>query len=117
MLHLLGKLKRNTVAKQRVVEFGGNIAALGIDSRFALSNMTTEFGGIAGIFPADEQTAAFLTKREKKKRRKHIEIGTDSDAKVSPTAEAFGFGDNKRSTVPFIAFGGAICKFELLRVR
>lgn len=75
MLHLLGELKRNTVAKQRVVEFGGpSVGQLGIDSRFALSNMTTEFGGIAGVFPADEQTAAFMQKRYKSKRR-HITIG------------------------------------------
>lgn len=38
------------------VEFDGNIAALDIDSRFAISNMVTEFGAIAGIFPADEFT-------------------------------------------------------------
>ncbi len=65
MLFLMSKLKRNTVAFERVVEFNGSIRSMSIDSRFALANMTTEFGGIAGIFPADEVTAAFLTGRKK----------------------------------------------------
>ncbi|TDH71678.1 hypothetical protein CCR75_004414 [Bremia lactucae] len=63
MLYTLGQLKCNTVAINRCVEWGGNIAALSCDARFAISNMTAEFGGIAGVFPADERTAAYLQKR------------------------------------------------------
>ncbi|CEG47275.1 3-isopropylmalate dehydrogenase [Plasmopara halstedii] len=63
MLYTLGKLKCNTVAIGRCVEWGGNISALSCDARFAISNMTAEFGGIAGVFPADEQTAAYISKR------------------------------------------------------
>ncbi|KAF4317851.1 hypothetical protein JM18_007277 [Phytophthora kernoviae] len=48
MLYTLGQLKCNTVAIGRCVEWGGNIAALSCDARFAISNMTAEFGGIAG---------------------------------------------------------------------
>ena len=65
MLYLMSKVKRNTKAFERVVEFNGSIRSMSIDSRFALSNMTTEFGGIAGIFPADEVTAAFLAQRSR----------------------------------------------------
>ncbi|CAI5715260.1 unnamed protein product [Hyaloperonospora brassicae] len=63
MLYTLGQLKCNTVAIGRCVEWGGNIAALSCDARFAISNMTAEFGGIAGVFPADESTAAYISKR------------------------------------------------------
>eukprot|EP00127_Corallochytrium_limacisporum_P007138 Clim_evm11s243 gene=Clim_evmTU11s243 len=63
MLYTLGKLKCNTVAIERVVEWTGNIKALSCDARFAISNMTAEFGGIAGIFPPDEVTAAYISKR------------------------------------------------------
>ncbi|KAL3658915.1 hypothetical protein V7S43_016056 [Phytophthora oleae] len=63
MLYTLGQLKCNTVAIGRCVEWGGNIAALSCDARFAISNMTAEFGGIAGVFPADERTAAYISKR------------------------------------------------------
>ena len=63
MLYTLGQLKCNTVAIGRCVEWTGNIEALSCDARFAISNMTAEFGGIAGVFPADETTAAYLEKR------------------------------------------------------
>ena len=35
------------------------------DARFAIANMTTEFGGIAGVFQADEITAAYISKRKR----------------------------------------------------
>jgi homoaconitate hydratase len=38
---------------------------LSCDARFAIANMTTEFGGIAGVFQADEVTAAYISKRKK----------------------------------------------------
>ena len=42
ILHILGKLKRNTVAADRIVEFTGPGAAfLTIDARFAICNMCT----------------------------------------------------------------------------
>jgi homoaconitate hydratase len=67
MLFILQKLKRNTVAFERVVEFSGNVRSLSVDCRFALSNMATEFGAIAGIFPSDEVTAQFLAGRKANK--------------------------------------------------
>ncbi|TYZ62343.1 hypothetical protein PybrP1_002594 [[Pythium] brassicae (nom. inval.)] len=63
MLYTLGILKCNTVAIGRCVEWGGNIAALSCDARFAIANMTAEFGGIAGVFPADARTAAYIGAR------------------------------------------------------
>lgn len=50
ILYVLGMLKRNTVAFERAVEYTGEgIKFLSCDSRFAIANMTTEFGGIAGV--------------------------------------------------------------------
>ena len=63
MLYTLGQLKCNTVAIGRCVEWTGTIGALSCDARFAISNMTAEFGGIAGIFPADDVTASYIQKR------------------------------------------------------
>lgn len=63
MLYTLGQLKCNSVAIGRCVEWTGNIGSLSCDARFAISNMTAEFGGIAGVFPADEVTAAYISKR------------------------------------------------------
>ena len=93
MLFLMSKLKRNTVAFERVVEFNGSIRSMSIDSRFALANMTTEFGGIAGIFPADEVTAAFLTGRKKDRKsnkddqqasRQHATVELDDGEEGEP---------------------------------
>ena len=63
ILHVLGELKRNTVAFERAVEYTGpGLQYLSCDSRFAISNMATEFGGISGVCEADEITAAFIAK-------------------------------------------------------
>ncbi|KAJ1929842.1 hypothetical protein IWQ60_000803 [Tieghemiomyces parasiticus] len=64
ILYVLGKLKRNTVAMERAVEYTGpGLQYMSCDARFAIANMTTEFGGIAGVFEADEITASFISKR------------------------------------------------------
>jgi len=65
ILYVLGELKRNTVAFERAVEYTGpGLKYLSPDARFAIANMSTEFGGIAGVCEGDEQTAAFIAKRK-----------------------------------------------------
>ncbi|KAK5175793.1 uncharacterized protein LTR77_000933 [Saxophila tyrrhenica] len=55
ILHVLGLFKRNTIAFQRPVEYGGpSLCELSMDARFAIANMTTEFGGMGACFEADE---------------------------------------------------------------
>src|SRR5437868_5363384 len=64
ILRTLGMLGRNTVAMERSVEYRGDgVRHLSTDSRFAIANMTAEFGGLNGIFEADEVTAAWLAGR------------------------------------------------------
>ncbi|KAL1866138.1 hypothetical protein Plec18167_009137 [Paecilomyces lecythidis] len=64
VLYILQQLKRNTVAADRIVEFSGpGSKHLSCDARFAICNMTTEFGGITGIFVPDEITEAFVQRR------------------------------------------------------
>lgn len=42
ILHVLRRLKRNTVANERIVEFAGpGMKWLSVDARFAISNMST----------------------------------------------------------------------------
>src|ERR1700682_1064743 len=65
ILRTLGLLGRNTVAMERSVEYRGpGVRQLSTDSRFAIANMTAEFGGLNGIFEADEVTAAWLAGRD-----------------------------------------------------
>ena len=64
ILRTLALLGRNTVAMERSVEYrGAGVQQLSTDSRFAIANMTAEFGGLNGIFEADEVTAAWLSGR------------------------------------------------------
>src|SRR3982751_4167250 len=64
LLRTLGLLGRNTVAMEKTVEYrGSGVRQLSTDSRFAIANMTAEFGGLNGIFEADEVTAAWLAGR------------------------------------------------------
>jgi len=64
ILLTLGELGRNTVAMERSVEYVGDaLANFSSDFRFTVANMTAEFGGLNGIFPADEQIADVLARR------------------------------------------------------
>ena len=60
ILSLCGRYSSGEVLN-RVVEFvGPGIAALDMDDRFTVANMTTEWGALAGIFPVDAGTIAYL---------------------------------------------------------
>src|ERR1700704_4479402 len=64
ILRTLGLLGRNTVAMERSVEYRGpGVRQLSTDSRFAIANMTAEFGGLNGIFEAAGGTAPGLAGR------------------------------------------------------
>ncbi|GLE09749.1 hypothetical protein PINS_up021589 [Pythium insidiosum] len=52
MLYTLGQLKCNTVATGRCVEWGGNIAALSCDARFAISTCRSSLAASRACFPA-----------------------------------------------------------------
>jgi 3-isopropylmalate dehydratase small subunit len=63
ILKTLGDLGRNTVAMERSVEYRGELDQFTPDMRFTIANMTAEFGGLNGIFEADEQIASWLKRR------------------------------------------------------
>ncbi len=64
ILKTLGRLGRNTVAMERTVEFtGDHMEDFSTDFRFTIANMTAEFGGLNGIFPADKQVLQTLQQR------------------------------------------------------
>ncbi|KAK7926607.1 hypothetical protein PG985_003605 [Apiospora marii] len=72
ILYVLRQLKRNTVAADRVVEYTGpGLDYLSPDARFAIANMTTEFGGITGIFAPDHHTASFIHQRKLARHKNH----------------------------------------------
>ncbi len=64
ILKTLGDLGRNTVAMERTVEYRGKAArGWSTDMRFTIANMTAEFGGLNGIFEADEVVESWLRTR------------------------------------------------------
>ncbi len=68
ILGVLGQLKRNTVAAERLVEFTGEgLKYLSCDARFAICNMVTEFGGIGALVVPDAVTAEFISRRPGKR--------------------------------------------------
>ncbi|KIW88776.1 uncharacterized protein Z519_10823 [Cladophialophora bantiana CBS 173.52] len=70
ILYILGELKRNTVAAERIVEFSGEgLKYLSVDARFAIANMCTEFGAITGIFVPDRITSDYIARRRRKANR------------------------------------------------
>ncbi|KAK3333795.1 hypothetical protein B0T19DRAFT_419173 [Cercophora scortea] len=82
ILYILKELRRNTVAADRVVEYGGpGMKYLSCDARFAFCNMTTEFGGVTGICVPDEVTRKFIDGRKQPKHKKEaIYYRPDDDA-------------------------------------
>ncbi|KAI1610291.1 aconitase family protein [Exophiala viscosa] len=82
ILNILGELKRNTVAAERIVEFTGDgLKYLSCDARFAICNMCTEFGAISGIFVPDSITRDYIARRRRKtNRQKSLYFKPDADA-------------------------------------
>ncbi|KAF9383827.1 hypothetical protein CPC16_008742, partial [Podila verticillata] len=59
---------------------------LSCDARFALANMATEFGGIAGVCEADETTAAYIAKRKNPQHKNSaLYFKADEDAEYAET--------------------------------
>lgn len=85
ILHILGQFKRNTIAFQRAVEYGGpGLSELSMDARFAIANMTTEFGGMGACFESDERTAVWLSSRRlAKDKNRPLYFKPDSDARYA----------------------------------
>lgn len=80
ILKTLKDLGRNTVAMERSVEYrGDHVHTWSTDVRFTIANMTAEFGGLNGIFEADDVVAQWL-KGRKSDNRDGIYFRADPDA-------------------------------------
>ncbi len=81
ILRTLGALGRNTVAMERSVEYRGDAAAaFSTDMRFTVCNMTAEFGGLNGIFAANEPVAEWLARRRRGYNTDALYFRADEDA-------------------------------------
>ncbi|KAK6200894.1 3-isopropylmalate dehydratase [Scheffersomyces amazonensis] len=100
ILHILKEFKRNTIASNRAVEYGGDgVRYLSCDARFAISNMSTEFGALAGVFVPDQQTSAFINRRNNPiYKQESLYFRPDENAKYAEIREI-----DLSSIVPYIA--------------
>ena len=84
ILYILGLFKRNTIAFQRAVEYGGpGLKELSMDARFAIANMTTEFGGMGACFEADESTAEWISRRPHLEHQGGLYFRADASAQYA----------------------------------
>lgn len=60
---LCGHFNNDEVLNHAVEFVGEGVASLAIDERLTIANMTTEWGALAGIFPVDETTIAWVEAR------------------------------------------------------
>lgn len=63
ILALCGIINRDQVLNHAAEFAGDGIASLSMPDRMAIANMTTEWGALAGVFPVDEVTTAYLQSR------------------------------------------------------
>jgi homoaconitate hydratase len=83
-----------------VVEFGGDgVAALGMDARLTIANMTTEWGALAGWFPVDGTTIDYLERRRRILERRGVarfsgeDIGNWEENPPQPDRDAVYAGE------------------------
>jgi homoaconitate hydratase len=60
---LCGFFNKDEVLNHAVEFVGDGVAALSLDDRLTIANMTTEWGALVGIFPVDDITIEWLKKR------------------------------------------------------
>jgi homoaconitate hydratase len=63
IIALCGYFNHDEVLNHAIEFVGEGVKSLSIDERLSVSNMTTEWGALAGVFPVDEVTFAWLRNR------------------------------------------------------
>lgn len=70
----------NDEVLNHIIEFAGDgVKTLSLDKRLTVANMTTEWGALGGVFPIDEVTTNWITKRIEKVKVRGLQ-GVPSDA-------------------------------------
>ncbi len=63
IIALCGVFNKDEVLNHAIEFAGDGLAQLSIDQRLTIANMTTEWGALAGVFPVDDVTLAWLRAR------------------------------------------------------
>jgi homoaconitate hydratase len=80
IITLCGLFNKDEVLNHAIEFTGDGVAHLSIDERLTIANMTTEWGALAGVFPADDVTVLWLADRAAfVQRRGPAGIPSDAD--------------------------------------
>jgi homoaconitate hydratase len=79
IITLCGFFNKDEVLNHAVEFVGDGIAALSVDDRLTIANMTTEWGAMTGLFPIDQVTIAWLKRRSQLIEKRGLS-GIPSDA-------------------------------------
>ncbi len=79
IITLCGFFNQDEVLNHAIEFIGDGISSLSIDQRLTISNMTTEWGALAGVFPIDQITIDWLRERADFVARRGL-AGVPSDA-------------------------------------
>ncbi|MCW8818086.1 MAG: homoaconitase [Ignavibacteriaceae bacterium] len=80
IISLCGYFNNDEVLNHAIEFVGDGIQYLTIEERLTIANMTTEWGALVGLFPIDEKTIEWLTKRDNYIQKRGLErVFSDSD--------------------------------------
>ena len=79
IIALIGTFNQDEVLNCCLEFTGPGVASLGIEERMTIANMTTEWGALAGVFPYDDVTHAYLLTRAE-----HFQQRGDTNPRLTP---------------------------------
>jgi len=94
IITLCGEFSSDEVLNHAVEFSGVGVSTLSVDERLAIANMTTEWGALAGVFPCDDATLAWLRARlellesEERNQGDLTAAALEALAAAPPTADA-----------------------------
>ncbi len=97
IITLCGLFNHDEVLNHAVEFTGDGVAALSISERLAIANMSTEWGALAGVFPVDEITRAWLALRAQQVAARGL-AGVPSDADAQDGVHPRMNGERIRQT-------------------
>lgn len=80
---LCGYFNKDEVLNSAIEFAGSGVAALSIDERLAISNMTTEWGALAGVFPVDDSTLSWYEQLLRRMDRLNFQVGSSPRPSVT----------------------------------
>ena len=87
IITLAGHFNKDEVLNHALEFFGDGVQSLSIENRLTISNMTTEWGALVGVFPIDGAVINWLTQRAgtiEKRGLEGVPSDIDGNGKVHP---------------------------------